>query len=235
MIWRSLIFISFLGSIFGATVSGRIELRDSREASVRQKKNFSGVVVSLDPVEKKAIKNESGKARMVQKNKTFSPHILPVISGTTVDFPNFDPIFHSAFSNYNGQIFDIGLYPPGTSRSVRFSREGVVRIFCNIHPQMSAAIVVLGTPWFDVSKVDGSFAIRDVPVGEYRLNFFHERATDETLKQLSRGISISSDTVTIEPISISESGYLTIPHKNKYGHDYRPPPNDEGAYPSVRK
>ena len=100
---------------------------------------------------------------MVQKDKTFTPHILAVPVGATVDFPNFDPIFHNAFSNYDGQVFDVGLYPPGTSRSVRFSRPGVVRVFCNIHASMSAVIAVLATPYFDTSKRDGKFEIRDVP------------------------------------------------------------------------
>src|SRR6202044_1888521 len=104
-----------------------------------------------------------------QKGKMFMPHILPVMAGTTVDFPNLDPIFHNAFSSYSGQIFDVGLYPPGTSRSVRFTREGVVRVFCNIHSSMSAMIVVLATPYFAVTGRDGSFALPDVPPGEYTL------------------------------------------------------------------
>ena len=85
-------------------------------------------------------------AQIVQKNKKFSPHILAVTTGTTVDFPNNDPIFHNAFSNFEGKVFDIGLYPPGTSKSVRLDRPGVVRVFCNIHPTMSAIIAVLSTP-----------------------------------------------------------------------------------------
>ncbi len=80
---------------------------------------------------------------MLQKNKMFTPHILPIVAGTAVDFPNSDPIFHNAFSSYDGQIFDVGLYPPGSSKSVRFGRPGVVRVFCNIHPAMSAIILVL--------------------------------------------------------------------------------------------
>ena len=94
---------------------------------------------------------------MLQKGKMFTPHILPIMTGTTVDFPNSDPIFHNAFSSYNGQIFDVGLYPPGTSKSVRFTRPGVVRVFCNIHPTMSAIILVLEHALF---RADGAETAR---------------------------------------------------------------------------
>ena len=98
-----------------ATVSGRVELRDSSEAAVVKSRNYSGVVVWLRPAA--PVPASSGHARMVQSDKRFSPHILAVGIGTRVDFPNLDPIFHNAFSNFDGQLFDIGLYPPGGSRS----------------------------------------------------------------------------------------------------------------------
>lgn len=237
MIWLWLICSSaVLSPLFGSSVSGRVELRDSQDSAVSKKKDFGGVVISLSPANGvETVKLESGRARMIQKNKTFTPHVLAVTTGTVVDFPNFDPIFHSAFSNYNGQVFDLGLYAPGSTRSVRFSRPGIVRIFCNIHDQMSAIIVVLSSPWFDVTKPDGTFRIPDVPPGEYRVNVFHERATSTTLDAVTKVIPVTADPVTLPTIAISESGYLAIPHKNKYGRDYTPPPSDRGLYPAVRK
>ena len=236
MIWLWLICSSaVIGPLFGSSVSGRVELRDSQDSAVSKKKDFGGVVISLSPAGVETVKLESGRARMVQKNKTFTPHVLAVTTGTVVDFPNFDPIFHSAFSNYNGQVFDLGLYAPGSTRSVRFSRPGIVRIFCNIHDQMSAIIVVLSSPWFDVTKQDGTFRIPDVPPGEYRVNVFHERAIPTTLDAATKVISVGADPVTLPAIAISESGYLAIPHKNKYGREYTPPPSDRGLYPTVRK
>jgi hypothetical protein len=172
---------------------------------------------------------------MVQKDKTFTPHVLVVPVGTIVAFPNFDPIFHNAFSNYDGQLFDVGLYPPGTSRSVRFNRPGLVRVFCNIHASMSAVIAVLATPYYDSSQKNGSFEIRDVPPGEYRLMVFHERATPATLNALHRKITVGAGgSLVLPPIAVSESGYLVVPHTNKFGHEYSDP-DERGVYPAKRK
>ena len=91
-------------------------LRDSRVDAVNKQNDFSGVVVSAQPLNgppPSASRPLRAHAIMLQKGKTFTPHILPVTVGTTVDFPNADPIFHNAFSSYSGEIFDIGLYPPG--------------------------------------------------------------------------------------------------------------------------
>jgi plastocyanin len=167
-------------------------------------------------------------ARMIQKSKRFDPHLLAVEVGTSVDFPNLDPIFHNAFSNFDGQLFDIGLYPPGSSRSIRFHREGLVRVFCNIHPSMSAVIVVLATPYFAVTDEKGDFSIPNVPPGQYKLHFFHERATPETLDTLTREVTVARATNDLGEVQISEAGYIPTPHKNKYGRDY--PVENPGLY-----
>lgn len=237
MTWRLRICISLLVlRLSAATVSGKIELRDSREAAVEKRKDFSGVVVSLVPAGGAARASRTSRhAEMIQKNKTFKPHVLAIEVGTTVDFPNYDPIFHNAFSTYNGQLFDVGLYRPGTSRGVHFARPGVVRVFCNIHANMSAVIVVLNTPYFDTTKPDGHFEIMNVPAGDYTLHVFHERATAATLENATRMVVATGDAVTMPPITISESGYLPIPHKNKYGRDYSTAPDEGGLYPSLKK
>jgi len=223
-------------TLVAGSVSGRVELRDSQDAAVRKHMDFSGVVVWLEPVTgSPAPAPEGAVARMVQKDKTFTPHVLPIRAGTRVDFPNFDPIFHNAFSNYNGKIFDVGLYPPGTSQRVPFTRSGIVRVFCNIHANMSAVIVVLNTPYFEATQKNGNFQLNNVPAGEYTLRFFHERATQSTLDSLTRRITVSEGSITLPPIGISESGYIVIPHHNKYGHDYSDAPDDGGVYPAVRK
>jgi plastocyanin len=233
MTWLSLICSSLLAvSLQAAAVSGSVELKGSRVAAVTRDKDYSGVVLSLRPVGAPAPAAPAKHATMLQKNKMFTPHILPVVAGTTIDFPNADPIFHNAFSSYSGQVFDVGLYPPGTSRSVRIQRPGLVRVFCNIHPSMSAVILVLATPYFTETARDGSFKL-DVPAGTYDLDVFHERATEETLQTLSRRVIVGPDAVHLDKLEISEAGYLMAPHKNKYGKDYDPPPDDRIFYPGA--
>jgi plastocyanin len=233
-LWRICFSAFFVLDVHGATVSGTVQLRDSRDPSVRAM-DYSGVVIWLMPASGAKPDIVARRARMVQKNKTFTPHVLAIPVGSSVDFPNFDPIFHNAFSSYNGQIFDVGLYPPGTNRSVEFARPGIVRVFCNIHANMSAVIAVLDSPWFAVTGRDGAFTLPDVPAGNYTLHVFHERATQATLDALQQNVIAGPESLHLSPISVSESGYLSIPHKNKFGTDYAPAPDARGAYPAVRK
>ncbi len=257
MTWRWLTCFSVLAAgacaLYAGTVTGRVELRDSRDPAVKNRHDYSGVVISLKPLSGTASRGaamQTVKAHAVitQKDKTFSPHVLAIPVGTSVDFPNIDPIFHNAFSSYSGQVFDVGLYPPGTTRAVRFTREGVVRVFCNIHSSMSAMIVVLATPYFAVSKKDGSFEIAGVPPGEYELRVMHERASEAALEGLTRRVTITSnvtsnggtsggaggDMQSLPSFTVSEAGYLSIPHKNKYGQEYPPDPGGNVLYPGKR-
>lgn len=231
MIWPWRIFFSALAFVpaLAGSLSGRIELIDSLDPGVRKKKDYSGVVVWLEPVGHNAPPGPPKTVTMAQKGKKFIPHVVAISVGSSVDFPNFDPIFHNAFSNFDGQPFDTGLYPPGTSQKVQFRREGIVRVFCNIHSSMSAVIVVLKTPYFSVSAPNGQFRIGGVPPGEYRLKVWHERAAESRLKALERKLVLDGENSTLPPIRISESGYLEIPHKNKYGQEY--PPEHTGHAP----
>jgi len=227
--------ICFSLPLAASSVTGRVELRDSREAAVRKRLDYSGVVISLAGVGKPASHVTDVHVKMIQKDKKFIPHILAVAAGTFVDFPNDDPIFHNAFSSYSGEIFDLALYPPGTSRTVQFSRPGIVRVFCNIHSAMSAVIVVLPTPYFATTGRDGAFHIPNVPTGEYQLSVFHERATEATLGALSRRITVDQTTLALSPIVISEAGFLQMPHNNKYGRGYAPETDDHSIYPAAKK
>ncbi|HLK33969.1 MAG TPA: carboxypeptidase regulatory-like domain-containing protein [Terriglobales bacterium] len=200
-----------------AGISGKVALTDSKRT---REKDDSGVVVWLELQSGAAPATARGSVTIAHKGKTFVPHVVAVRTGSKVTFPNLDPFFHNAFSNYDGQVFDIGLHPPGSAREQVFSRPGVVRLFCNIHPTMSAVIVVLDTPYFAVTNAQGEFHIADVPPGDYRLKLFYERALPDVLAPLERQITIGPEDVTLPSMAISEAGYLVTPHKNKFGKDY---------------
>jgi hypothetical protein len=218
------------------TVRGSVELADSRDPMVRKHKDYSGVVVWLEPLGRSVPPAlPSQPAVMLQKNKMFTPHVLAIEVGGSVRFPNLDPIFHNAFSNFNGQIFDVGLYKPGSTRTVPFRSEGIVRVFCNIHPQMSAVIAVLPTPYFAVSDKNGVFQITTVPPGDYAFHVFHERTSPETLDKLVRKITVETAGLELPSLMISESGYLPAPHLNKYGKEYPPVTGEQPGYPGANK
>ncbi|MDO8548540.1 MAG: hypothetical protein Q7S39_00110 [Ignavibacteria bacterium] len=137
------------------------------------------VVVYLEPVKKITFSPPSEPAVMDQVNLSFVPHILPVLVGTKMIFPNSDRIRHSVFSLNKTKKFDFGTYPPGTEKSIICDQPGVISILCYIHHDMSAYIVVLETPYFSLTNEEGEFSISDVPSGNYKLSFWHE---DEQIK-----------------------------------------------------
>src|SRR5262252_1976746 len=144
----------------------------------KQAADSGGVVVWLEPaegMEKVHVVPPRTRPRVVQRNKRFEPHLLVVTVGTDVDFPNLDPFFHNVFSLFDGKRFDLGLYEAGGSRTVSFDAPGICYIFCNIHPEMSAAIVVVDSPYYATSKPDGQFSIPNVEAGHYLLYVWHER------------------------------------------------------------
>src|SRR5437764_6453128 len=195
---------------WSASVSGKVELTDLKGGG--REKDHSGVVVWLEPVGAAAPATPPTTVTVAHKHKTFSPHVVALRSGSKVSFVNLDPFFHNAFSNYDGQMFDVSLHPPGSMREVVFKRAGVVRLFCNIHPTMSGVIMVLDTPWFAVANAKGAFEIPNVPAGDYRLKFFHERALPGALAALERQITIAADDTALPTVEISEAGYLVPPH-----------------------
>ena len=164
-----------------------------------------------------------GHFRMEQKNKSFSPHLLVVPLGSTVEFPNLDPFFHNVFSQFNGKRFDLGLYEAGSTRIVHFDHEGISYLFCNIHSQMAAVIVTLRTPYFGVASKSGAIELHNVPAGDYEMHLWAEGADPKDLEDLSRRVHIGPAQKDLGTIHVYVSGGLA-PHKNKFGEDYRPEP-----------
>jgi len=115
------------------------------------------------------------RAQIRQEDEVFVPRLVAITRGSTIDFPNADPYFHNVFSLSRGATFDLGRFPRGDSRSRTFSRPGLIKVYCHLHSQMSASIMVFDHPHFTIPEGDGHFAIADVPAGEYRLSAWHER------------------------------------------------------------
>ncbi len=111
-----------------------------------------------------------------QRDGRFEPDLVVLPIGSTVQFPNSDPIFHNVFSLSRAQSFDLGYYPKGQTRTVKFNREGIVQVYCHIHANMYAAIVVTSSPWYMKPSADGSFAWNNIPAGHYRVTVWHKVA-----------------------------------------------------------
>jgi plastocyanin len=127
------------------------------------------------------------RARMVQTDETFTPRVIAITRGSTVEFPNSDPYFHNVFSLSRTATFDLGRYPRGQSRSRAFVQAGLIKVYCHLHSHMSASIMVFDHPYFTAPTGDGSFVLSEIPAGEYRLSAWHER------------IGESPKTVRVEP------------------------------------
>jgi plastocyanin len=122
---------------------------------------------------------EGGHAVMDQRNETFVPHVLAITTGTTVDFPNSDRIYHNVFSLSKTARFDLGRYAVGHSRSVRFDHPGIIRVFCDIHSHMNAFILVFSHPFFAVTDAEGRYHIDNVPPGTYGVIAWNEGVSSD--------------------------------------------------------
>jgi plastocyanin len=156
---------------------------------------------------------------LLQKNRKFTPHLLVIPVGSTVNFPNADPFFHNVFSLFDGKRFDLGLYEAGSTKAVTFPREGISYIFCNIHPEMSAVVLTLSTSLYGIADSSGSFHLSAVPAGDYELHVWIEGVAQPALSQLTRRVHIAAGSGNL--------GVLTVPalvhdstHTNMFGQPY---------------
>jgi plastocyanin len=210
------------------TVSAHVTLTTSHGASHSSHHSSGDVVFWLTPEDENAVRTRATQNyTLVQKSKQFIPHILVVPTGSSVDFPNLDPFYHNVFSLFNGKRFDLGLYEAHTHRAVRFDRDGVSYIFCNIHPEMGAVVIALSTPYFAISKPDGTVTISDVPPGSYRLSVWAENVPVEKLNALSRAVEVSASNRDLGSFELQASGDIMAHHQNKFGEAYTPEPKDK--------
>jgi len=208
---------------FEVTGNVHISRDSSKEKAAPQSMDGMGrsTVVWLEPIDRAAnAAPPPGDYKMMQKDKEFHPKLLVVPVGSTVSFPNADPYFHNVFSLFNGRRFDLGLYESGQTRRVAFNREGVSYIFCNIHPEMSAVIISLKTPYYTMSDSKGAVTLQRVPEGLYRLGVWSELASPETLRLLSRVVKVDRDGKDLGKIEIHASSQGIDEHLNKFGLPY---------------
>jgi plastocyanin len=209
---RSIALFVTLGlaaSASAGTVRGRIQVVDKVG---KKATDVSDVVVYVDGVKSKP---KPARATVTMKGKSFLPRVVAVAVGGTVDFPNEDPIFHNVFSVSGENRFDLDLYKRPKSGSWTFQHPGVVRVYCNIHPQMSAVVVVRDNPYFTKAGADGSFVIEDVPAGKYELKAWQERAGEGSVE-----ITVAAAGDTSAELTLDASTFKRVPHKNKFGKDY---------------
>jgi plastocyanin len=178
-----------LGAIRGRVEINRVVTPAERRPSAsdlgtpppREIPDLRRAVVYLETAPAAALESrEPVRARMDQRNETFLPHVLTIDAGTLVDFPNNDTTYHNVFSLSKTKKFDLGRYARGKSKSIRFDRPGVVRIFCDIHSHMSAFVLVFSHPYYAKAEVDGRYRIDNVPPGTYTVSAWHEGEARET-------------------------------------------------------
>jgi plastocyanin len=199
-----------LPALAGAgTIRGRVELI---EKGGRKAGDLSEVVVYVDGLKARP---RPAKATMSMKGKTFIPRVVVVPVGGTVDFPNEDPILHNVFSVSGENRFDLDLYRRPKVGSWTFPVPGVARVYCNIHPQMSAVVLVRDNPYYAKAAADGTFAIADVPAGKHTLKAWSDRTSE-----VSRELTVSATGEVEAFLSLDATSFKRVPHKNKFGKDY---------------
>jgi plastocyanin len=213
-------FVLLAAFVQAHEVSGKVQVTLKGD---KPKTDLSSVIVYLSNPQE-AIKISptllNKQYTMGMKNKQITPRALVIPVGVSVDFPNLDPIFHNLFSVSAPNEFDLGLYKGGASKQQKFDAPGIVRVFCNVHPQMVASIIVSDTPYFTVASRDGAFSLGDVDNGTFTLNAYSEEG------QTSQKIEMNETPLKVI-LSIDARSFKKVIHKKKDGKDYS---NDDEHY-----
>ncbi|HKB79877.1 MAG TPA: hypothetical protein VKH35_09200 [Thermoanaerobaculia bacterium] len=209
--------MAFTTTLSAATVAGRVDFLTKRG----QHPIAAETLVWLEPAGSTRVSRiVPGSFEMVTRNKMLIPHVMAIPAGSTVTFPNDDPISHNLFSLSSGNDFDLGLYRRGKGKSRTFDSPGTVVVYCNVHPSMSAVIQVMDTPYYAFAASSGVFSIPEVPAGHYRLIAWNEQSG-----QIETPIDVTaSGTVRGESSVLLDSrNYRLTQHLNKLGKPYQPP------------
>jgi plastocyanin len=196
-------------------IEGRIQLLEKGRPADRQSVDPRRAAVWFEPdVRRGADPVRPQRAVMSTLRKQFSPQLLIVPVGSTVRFPNQDPILHNVFSVSGGNAFDLGLVGSGEGKSATFREAGLVRVFCNVHHAMFAHVLVVASPHYTQPAEDGRFALDGVLGGAGTLRYWHERS--EPQEQRIRVPHIAPLELAVE-VTLPR----VPPHKNKFGKSYR--------------
>ena len=199
-----------------ATVSGKVSFVSKRG----QNPVFNETLVSLEPANGKLIRKSPATFTMMTRGKMLIPHVMAIPVGSTVEFPNEDPISHNLFSLSSANSFDLGLYRKGAGKSRKFDTPGLVNVYCNVHPSMSSVIQVMSTPYFVLADAAGNYALTDVPPGKYRLVVWNEIGGQvEAPLEISSSGTVSGNTA----VTLDSRSYRATQHLNKNGKPYEAP------------
>lgn len=192
------------------TVAGRVRVLEKGGKAARD------VADAVVWVEGPRVRVQPSAATIVMKGKAFVPRVAVVPVGGSVEFPNMDPIFHNVFSVSGENRFDLDLYKKPNRRAATFRQPGLVRVFCNIHPQMSAYVLVRDNPFWARAGADGRFAIEGVPAGTWTVRVWHERGGEAT-----QAAAVPAEGTVEVDLDLDASRFKRAPHKNKFGQDYK--------------
>jgi plastocyanin len=199
--------LAFAGDAFAGPITGTVRIQ------AREGVQPATAIVYAEPLDAPAPK-KPGAFKLTQKSKSFVPRVLAIPTGSSVSFPNEDSIFHNVFSMSPPSPFDLGLYRAGASKTQTFASPATYRVFCNIHPQMTALIVVVPTPYVTLAEANGAFTLA-LPPGRYKLTAVSERAS-----AVSSELKVGVSATTAPELTLDESQYVGPARKNKYGQDY---------------
>lgn len=183
---RTMIVATLLLLLAGPAAAGDIH----GKVACKGVRDSSNAVVYVDAIPGKTFPPPTAHVTMDQKDLVFQPHVLPVLVGTTVDFLNADTVLHNVFSpDACADRFNLGTWPKGQKRSFTFKKVCAATLLCKVHPEMEGYVVVVPTPYFAVTKADGSFKISNVPDGSYTVKVWHPK-----LKGTSQSVKVSGST-----------------------------------------
>lgn len=180
-------------------------------------------LVWVEPLSGKSPRLTPGTFQITTRNKTLVPHVLAIPIGSTVIFPNDDPISHNLFSLSSNNAFDLGLYRRGAGKSQKFEAPGIVNVYCNVHPNMSAVIHVMATPYVAFADANGNFSVANVPPGKYRLKAWNEQGgQSEAPVEIAAAGAPPAVALTLD-----SRNYRASQHMDKAGKPYKAPSSRE--------